>query len=391
MPPFNIYKKINYGTIGQAHKNESDKIMDATWWNDIQSRIAYLYDFYHDDNKTQLNDMKPTLDPKKIPIDIKFVQSSSQTYDKDYVTFHIQLRPGQQCNVDYYDEFFKDRYQSTFPIGMYIDIEDEQGIYNRWLVVDKANYNVTQFPTYEILRCDKVIQYVFNNIKYNVPGVLRSQNSYNSGIWTDYKVTSVEDQQKFAVPLNRDTENIFYNQRMIIDSGVLSEPRAWKVSKVNRISPNGIARITLAQDKFDQHKDYIELDDNNNVIGMWADYYNDKILPEDYAEPEEKVNINVQITYAGTKPEIKIGGSYKTFTAKIFDGDVEIPIMNPGTWEYFVDGNDVSSMIDNIDDGTGKNKVKFIGDLSFIGKILTIKYTSYDGYDNTIDMEIKRL
>ena len=177
MPPYNMYKNLNYGTIGQAHKRESDKIMDATWWNDIQSRIAYLYDFYHDDYKMQLDDLNPTEDKKKTPIEIKFVQSSSQTYDKDSVTFHMQLRPGQKCNVDYYDEFFKYRYNSVFPIGLYVDIPDEQGVFNRWLIVDKANYNTTQFPTFELLRCDKVIQYVFEGVKYNVPAVLRSQNS----------------------------------------------------------------------------------------------------------------------------------------------------------------------------------------------------------------------
>lgn len=392
MPSFSNYKKmLGVHTNGEIRKNQSDMIMDATWWEDINSRVAYLYDYYHDDYKTQLNNLDSSNDKKKVPIDIKYLQSSSQTYDKDSVTFHIQLRPGQECNVNYYNEFFTNRYQATFPIGLYIDIPDERGIFNRWLVVDKANYNVTQFPTFEVLRCDKVIQYIFDNVKYNVPAVLRSQNSYNSGIWTDYKISTVEDQQKFAVPLNRDTEHLFYNQRIIIDSTVLTEPRAWKISKVNRISPNGISRITLAQDVFDQHKDYIELDNVGNVIGMWANYYNDKILPEDYEESKEETNMNIQLTYAGTKPELKIGGSYKTFTAKLFDGEEEIPITDPGTWYYLIDGYDVSSLIDSIDNGLGKNKIKFIGDLSYIGSVITIKYVSFDGYENSVDMEIKRL
>jgi hypothetical protein len=174
-----MYQNIYKGTIGQAHKNESDKIMVSTWYNDINSRIGYLYDFYHDDHKTQLNALSPEKDPKKVPIEIKFLQYSSQTYAKDDVTFHIQFKPGQQCNVDYYDEFFKTRYDADFPIGLYIDIEDEQGIYNRWLVVDKANFNVTQFPTYEILRCDYILQYIIDGIKYQIACVLRSQNSYN--------------------------------------------------------------------------------------------------------------------------------------------------------------------------------------------------------------------
>ena len=391
MPFLNMYQNIHKGTVGQAHKNESDKIMEATWWNDISSRIGYLYDFYHDDHKTQLNALNPIKDSKKVPIEIKFLQYSSQTYAKDAVTFHIQMKPGQECNVDYYDEFFKTRYGATFPIGLYIDIEDERGIYNRWLIVDKANYNVTQFPTFEILRCDYVLQYIIDGIKYQIAAVLRSQNSYNSGIWTDYKVTSPEDQQKFAVPLNRDTEKIFYNLRMLIDAQVLTEPRAWQVSKVNRVSPKGILCATLAQDEFDQHKDYIEVDDLGNVIGMWANYYDSVIPPVNYEEPEPVTDLNVRITYAGNKPEVKIGGSYKTLYAKLYNGETEIPIESPGTWFYKVGNEIVDSLIDSIDDGSGKIKIKFNGDLSYIGKILLVTYTSYNDIVGSIEVEIKRL
>lgn len=65
----------------------------------------------------------------------------------------------------------------------------------------------------------------------------------------------------------RETETLFYNIRMIIDAKVESEPRAWLISKINRISPNGICRVTLTQDIFDQHKDFIEKDGNGNIVG----------------------------------------------------------------------------------------------------------------------------
>ena len=91
-----------------------------------------------------------------------------------------------------------------------------------------------------------------------------------------YKIQSVEDQQKLAVPMTRDTETLFYNVRMLVDTKV-DNPRAWLISKVNRISPNGICRITLAQDIFDQHTDYIEKDKNGDIIGMWANYYKSNI------------------------------------------------------------------------------------------------------------------
>ena len=176
MPSPNDYRKIlGNKTLGQVRKDMSDKIMDYTWDGDIASRVIYLFDYWHDNNKTLLDDMKP--DDFMTPIDAKFVMYGSQTFDKDPITVHLQFRPGQKCNVDYYDEYFKKPYDALFPIGLYALVPDEQGIYNRWLIVEKANYNVTQFPTFEILRCDKVFEWIFSGKKYRCPGVLRSQNS----------------------------------------------------------------------------------------------------------------------------------------------------------------------------------------------------------------------
>lgn len=376
MPSLETYKQLYNGTIGQAHKRESDKIMDFTWWNDIQSRVAYFYDYYHDDHKNQLDNLNSPDDPKKIPIDIKFVQATSQTYNKDPVTFHLQLRPGYQYenDVDYYNDFFKNRYGATFPVGLWCDIPDEQGIYNRWLVVQKANYNVTQFPTFEILRCDHIFQYIIDRRKFEIAGVLQSQNSYNSGLWTNYKITSVEDQQKFAVPLNRDTEKIYYNLRMIIDTGVLTEPRTWEVSKVNRVGAKGILMVTLAQDQFNHNTDFIDSDEFGNVIGMWADYFKDNTVPEN-ALFNESNKPTITISYSGN-PSLRIGSGYKKLTVN-FTMNNEPSDFMVGQWQYFVGDEDVSDKISYsaIELNENEVKIKFAcKDYSYGGKILTVKY-----------------
>lgn len=391
MPPFNVYKdRLGSYTDGQARKIESDKLMEWTWWEDIAARRAYLCDWYHDSEQLVLNNLHPELDPLKIPIDIKFVQSSSQTYDKDQVTVHLQLKPSQECNVPYYKEFFEERYNSMFPIGLYAIIQDDKGIWNRWLIVDKANVNVTQFPTFEILRCDYVFQYIMDNQKIQIPGVLRSQNSYNSGIWTDYKITVQEDQQKFAVPLNRDTEKIYYredsdNLRMIIDNKVLTEPRCWKVTKVNRITPNGISRITLAQDSFDQHKDYIELDDNGNVIGMWADYYKSSIPPIDSSEKPIKT-IYGKFTYSG-QSQLCVDGGYKTYTLNFYDDDELIEFKN-GDYAFVIGESPIDEGLIKTIIKDNTIKVKFLGDLKWINSIITMTHTTEDGVKTSVDVEI---
>ena len=403
MPSPTDYRKIlGRLTNGQVRKNQSDDIMNQTWWEDIQSRVGYLYDFYHDNHITQLEDMKSDKDDLKVPIDIKFVMSSSQTYDKDQVTFHIQLRPGQDCNVNYYEEVFGNRYDATFPIGLYIDIPDERGIFNRWLIVDKANFNVTQFPTYEVLKCDKVFQWIMDNTKMQCAGVLRSQNSYNSGIWTDHISTTVEDQYKFAVPLNRDTEKLYYNQRIIIDNKVLTEPRTWQITKINRVAPNGIARLTVAQNHFDQNIDYVEFDDNGNIVGMWADYYTSPIEPTDNPDPSPKIG---EIIYWGGTPNMKVGGGFKKYAIEFSDG-----VFKTGSWKYFTKKTEEDSWIPfddmmEITNELSPNEIKLHFGLDkdktstkttkdyydYINSILKIEYITTDGIETSLEATITSL
>jgi len=52
-------------------------IMDATWWRDIQSQTAYIYDYYHDlksEESLKLNNLHPEEDDCKTPLDIKFIR-----------------------------------------------------------------------------------------------------------------------------------------------------------------------------------------------------------------------------------------------------------------------------------------------------------------------------
>lgn len=181
MITFKNFQSLHESSLpGRARKMQSDQIMLNTWNQDIQAQTAYIYDYYHDqqsDEALQLNNLHPYDDPQKTALLIKFIRHTKQTYDKDQVTFWLQMQPNQECNQDYYDEVLGNRYGAIFPIGNYVDIMSEDGSYNKWLIVDKANYNGNQFPTFEILRCDYVMQWIFNRYKYQCPAVLRSQNS----------------------------------------------------------------------------------------------------------------------------------------------------------------------------------------------------------------------
>lgn len=386
MPSLDLYKTIhkapNYN--GMRRKVQADSIENATWWEDIDARVVYLYDFYHDDEPTKLKDLNPEDYQDAVTIDAKYIQSSHQTLNKDQVSYHLQLRPGQECNVEYYEETFAKRYGATFPVGLYCAIPDNKGKFNKWLVVAKADYDSPQFSTFDILPCDYVLQWMMEGRKMEMSAVLQSQNSYNSGIWEDYKFTSPTDQQKVLLPMNRDTEHIFYNLRLIIDNNVLTTPRTWEVSKVNRISSEGVVLITTAQILFDPHRDYIEKDANGNVIGMWASFFDSGYVPQDIPS-EDKVLPT--ISYSGLKPEIKIKGNYKKLTV---DDD------GTGEWKFYISDVEVPELIttltssDSDDVEDNQIKIKFKGGNEYLGDILTVNYINNGGV-STLRLEIVSL
>lgn len=386
MPSLDLYKSIhnapNYN--GLRRKVQADSIENATWWEDIDARVVYLYDFYHDNEPTKFLDLSPDKNDNAIAIDAKYIQNSHQTLNKDIVSYHLQLRPGQECNVEYYDEVFADRYGATFPIGLYCAIPDNKGRFNKWLVVAKADYDSPQFSTFDILPCDYVLQWVMEGRKMEMCGVLQSQNSYNSGIWEDYKFTSPTDQQKIILPMNRDTEKIFYNLHLIIDNKVVTTPRTWEVSKVNRISSRGVVLVTTSQIVFDPHRDYIEKDNKGNIIGMWGDYFDSGYIPQDVPSQTESMPA---ITFSGLKPEIKIKGNYKKLTV---DDD------GSGEWKFYISDTEVPNLIttltsaDSDDVEDNQIKIKFKGGNEYLGDVLIVNYIN-NGKISTLRLEIVSL
>lgn len=158
------------------------------------------------------------------------------------------------------------------------------------------------------------------------------------------------------------------------------------MSKVNRISASGLVNVTLAQEKFNQYTDYIEVDDSGNVIGLWADYYDKPVLPEDVTE-----SITSNISYSGVTPELKVRGGYKKFTVTFDSEDIEV---DSNGWSFILNGEDASSLVtvlkpeDSTDLEPNQIKVKFTGSEEYLGEILTIKHTTASGIVSSLDVSI---
>ena len=111
-------------TIGQIYKEQSDFIMEETFWNDPQSKVCYIYDYFHDD-QPELKDHMTYENTTKTKIDVKFIVKTYQSIDKDQVEYYIQFRPSQKVWFEESDElyYFETDYRQKygiqdFPIGL---------------------------------------------------------------------------------------------------------------------------------------------------------------------------------------------------------------------------------------------------------------------------------
>lgn len=376
-------------TIGQIYKEESDWAMEQTWDNDIQSKICYIYDFYHDD-QPRLAEGMTYENTTKTRIDAKFIVKSYQSMDKDQVDYYIQFKPTQKTHFSegdelyYFETDYRKKYHNDNFIGLFIDIPNDENIYEKWMILRTEPAN--QFPKYLILKCNYELMWIENNgtekIKRRMWSVLKMQSSYNSGLWTDLRFTSQENQDKVWLPLNPITEKIWYtnesskNMRVLVSS-FTDNAIAWQISKVENAQPLGVQKLTLYQDFFDQHRDYIEKDSDGNIIGMWASYFDSEIAPTDPSTPTTPPS-SITAKISASTSTIKVGGSYKNLTVNLFnDSNEDITTEYADatfTWTCSIDDEDWTDKV-TWRAGTEYNqkKVKFPNDTSVIGKILSVK------------------
>lgn len=393
MPSFEEIQKMYQavgmsGTVGENLKNISDDLMDLTWDNDIQSKKCYIYDYFHDDQK-ELSYGMTYENTTKTPIDAKFIVSQYGSISQDQVEYHLQFRPRQKLTFEenddlyYFETDYHRKFKVQFPIGLYVDLPNDMGVYEKWMIVQKNIGN--QFIKYSILPCNYHLEWIerdgHRKIKRKMWAVLRLQSSYNSGLWTDTYMTKQENQDKIWLPLNRITEKIWYstdqnkNMRVLV-SAYTDRPVAWKISKVENTQPIGIQKLVIYQDYFDQNKDYIEKDSNGNIIGIWADYHDSDIEP---IEPDPITNkLNSEIM--SSTPKIKVGGTYKLLTLKIYDDDHNEITDNYSdatfSWKCSVDEEDLTEKVTwFVVKSNNQIKIKFPNDRTYLDHILDIVCT----------------
>lgn len=384
----------NYSTLGEKLKSDSDKIMELTWDGDEQSKLCFIYDWEHDDSPN-MNIGMTYENTTKTPIDAKILVSKYGSIDKDSPTLQCQFKPSQkeyfteEDDLFYMEESRQKYHLDDIFVGMYLDIPDKKGVYHRHLICMK---DVEQnFQKYFILPCDYFLQWIQikadKRYKRSMWCVLKSQSSYNSGIWTDRVTSSQQNQELLFIPTNEISDTIYYvsednnnNQRLIVDIPNYSienwTPNTWVVSKVERVNVRGRTKLTLYQKPFNSHTDYIEKDENGIITGLWANYFGGT-APTDPSSPTTPPS-SITARISASTSTIKVGGSYKNLTANLFnDSNEDITTAYADatfTWTCSIDNEDwTNKVIWRVGTEYNQKKAKFPNDASVIGKILSVK------------------
>lgn len=213
--------------------------------------------------------------------DARFLEDRKDTVESAAGNHRIQFRKGVH-----------------FPVGTYIEIPNEEEVYEKWLLV--SDVDAVQFPKNCILKCNYNLKWIYNNRLIEYPVALRTKNSYTDGVKQAEEFNTLDNQAAFWIPFNEDTQEITYDMRFLISNNP-KHPKAFKVTKVDDVLRPGLVMVFLLQDQ-------LQDGDDGNV--MCANY--DRLNGETYINilnigdslsirPQDEIQLEVEAVINGRK------------------------------------------------------------------------------------------
>lgn len=299
-----LYKArmANYGTgQAQAYLRNADMIIDKTFTRDPAYRVVYV--------------THAPSDMYDVKYDAKFFINTRRSMSGDSEDYALQLRP-----------------HVRIPIGSYVDIPDDAGELQRWLVILKDDQ--PQFPIYYVLKCNWWLKWKIGDKVFKCQCVQRTQSSYNSGLWFDFHFNTPENQTIMFAPTTPYVQTLTYGQRVLINDVGRIVPLAWQVSKIMDTIPVGLTRLTFAQEQATIPEDcgiygVANLCPHKEHNGIKSELCsNCKFSEPQYIDAGLEMPIpekpKGRISYAG-KETLRVGGSSKSLTAESWDGVNFVP------------------------------------------------------------------
>jgi hypothetical protein len=336
--------------MSEMLRMQSNMVIEQTWNRDPNYRRVYV---------VKVSRGLPEITDKHELVDVKFNVDTYQKAGSNEPAYHLQFRHGaEKRNPD-------------IGVGSYVYMADEDGEWKWWLILGCDERPA--FRQYHIVETNYKLGWVLDGKIYYHLVVLRSGSS---GDVDENSYTSTVDGTLSAwMPTTSDSVMIGYNQRFLISDERRSTPLVWETSKIEDTQPFGITKLKMKQTTFD------EIHDNADL--MLANYYGNNIEP---TEPEVEVELSgtASITYSGTKPTIKVGGSQKVFTP-VFS--VEGTTVDK--WLVSDENGDISGDTNYTIEYVGEQlNLKVAQNYNLIGTVLIVQVVGSDGSTAEVSVEV---
>lgn len=298
----------NNGNIyGNIRKSQSDWIMDDTFTHDVSYKKVYILD---PENGWKYEDAR-------------YQKHAAISILRDDVDYYLQFRPTVHYPIGTY-VFIPD--DTDFNIG-FVDNEpldpfEDEGfnLSKLWIIVNRNNSK--SFVRYNILPCNWNFRWISkkngNFELLHCYGAVRSANSYTSGVWSADRSTSLDNIINAWLPDTNllfgnkivdynlcDTRYLTHELRFMLTNNTIN-PNVYEVTKVTDLSPQGIIKLTLKQDEYDQVRDNIDL--------ILCDYFDDsgeiKIKEQNNNEQHGQTSIISWMFVNNDGELVKNDGSY---------------------------------------------------------------------------------
>lgn len=322
--------------LAESLKNNADRIKDSNFERDVAYKKCYILkkdQVFPRQNEQEYRRAKEVFfgrqsyDPRECDqfeqVDCKF-------------SVHLYKAISSSDDPDYYLEFRPNAHATNknIRVGALVFIPDDIGVYNLWMIV--ATDKRPQFPQYYVLQVNWLLKFGRYDQKvtgYDRPQVFfqwcvnRARNSYNSGVWTDYISTSVENQDAIWMPTSAISRKIWYGTKILMDDEFTAYGKivSWQVSKVERTHPLNITKLTVTQELYDDEDWTIRMIDTEMTTDSLDretgyDYYYSGRPDGEGADKTGRSDI----AYSGTGT-IKLGFS-KTFTAHFYNSELGLDV-----------------------------------------------------------------
>ena len=337
--------------MSEMLRMQSNMVIEQTWNNDPNARRVYV---------VKVARGLPAVTDKHELVDVKFNVDTYQKVGSDEPAYHLQFRHGaEKRNPD-------------IGVGSYVYMEDEDGEWKWWMIVSFDER--PQFRQYHIIECNWKFGWIVDGKIYYHLGILRNGSSTREADENSY--TSIVNGNMICwMATNTETQTIGHDQKFLISDAGRMPPLCYSVATISDSMPVGITKFVMSQSTFDQIHDSADL--------MLAGYYADSVEP---VEPdiEQELSGTATISYSGTKPTIKVGGSAKVFTP-VFS------VEGTTVTQWFVsdENGDISGNANyTIERDNELLKIKVGLNYNLIGTVLIVQLVGSDGSTAELSVEV---